>query len=59
MRRTLFWRIYLTLLASLVLAALLIAGLWRLAEDRPFEQWSRVPIRFLDAGLSQEGRRLL
>jgi len=47
--RALFWRIYLTLLASLVAAALLVAGLWRLVEDRPFEAWSRVPVRFLDA----------
>ena len=49
MGRALFWRIYLTLLASLVAAALLVAGLWRLVEDRPFEAWSRVPVRFLDA----------
>src|SRR5258706_8797401 len=49
MGRALFWRIYLTLLASLVVAALLVAGLWRLAEERPFQTWSQVPVRFLEA----------
>jgi len=54
MGRALFWRIYLTLLASLVVAALLVAGLWRLAEERPFQTWSRVPVRFLEAMIPTE-----
>jgi two-component system OmpR family sensor kinase len=54
MGRALFWRIYLTLLASLVVAALLVAGLWRLAEEWPFQTWSRVPVRFLEAMIPAE-----
>jgi signal transduction histidine kinase len=34
-RRSLFWRVYLTLLASLILVALLASGLMHLMADRP------------------------
>ena len=34
MRRHLFWRIYVTLLACLALLAVLGAGLWRIGDDR-------------------------
>lgn len=51
----LFWRIYVTLLASLVVAAMLMALLWSLAGETPAETWSRLPVRLLEATLPPAG----
>jgi two-component system OmpR family sensor kinase len=49
--RRLFWRIYLTLLASLALAALLIALLWHLAGDKRADSLRRMPVHLLEAAI--------
>jgi len=51
MGRQLFWRIYVTLLASLLAAALLVAALWRIADEGPGRPWEHLPVRFLEAAL--------
>jgi two-component system, OmpR family, sensor kinase len=51
MGRQLFWRIYLTLLASLLVAAVLVATLWRVADEGPGRPWEHLPVRFLEATL--------
>jgi two-component system OmpR family sensor kinase len=47
----LFWRIYVTLLASLVAAAMLMGVLWGFAGETPAEIWARMPVRLLEAAL--------
>lgn len=49
--RTLFWRVYLTLLASLVITAVLATLLWAVAGETSFETWRALPIRLLDAAI--------
>ena len=51
MGRRLFWRIYLTLLASLALAAMLIALLWHLAGDKRVDSLRRLPVQLLQAAI--------
>jgi signal transduction histidine kinase len=50
-RRRLFWRIYVTLLASLTLAALLIAVVWHLAGDRRADSLRRMPVKLMEAAI--------
>lgn len=52
--RRLFWRIYLTLLASLALAALLIALLWHFAGDKRVDSLRRMPVHLLEAAIPVE-----
>ena len=47
----LFWRIYLTLLGSLIVAAVLVAMLWSVVGETPLDVWSRMPVRLLEAAL--------
>ena len=49
--RSLFWRIYATLLASLILAAALIALLWGVVGETTGETWSHMPARLLEAAI--------
>ncbi len=49
--RHLFWRIYLTLLASLALAAVLIALLWQMVGDTRVEGFRQMPARLLAAAI--------
>jgi two-component system OmpR family sensor kinase len=49
--RRLFWRIYLTLLASLALAALLIALLLHLTGDRRADSLRRMPVQLMAAAI--------
>ena len=48
-RRRLFWKVYLTLLASLVAVAALMGGLWWLIGDAPRERAGAFHIRLADA----------
>ncbi len=48
-RRRLFWKVYLTLLASLVAVAALMGGLWWLIGDAPRERWGAFHISLADA----------
>lgn len=49
--RSLFWRIYATLLASLILSAALVGLLWNAVGEGPPEQMHRLPARLLEAAL--------
>lgn len=49
--RRLFWRIYLTLLASLAFTALLIGLLWHFAGDTRMEGLRRLPARLMQAAI--------
>ena len=49
--RSLFWRIYLTLLASLVLAAMLMALPFTIGGGNAVGPWTRIPVRLLEAGI--------
>lgn len=49
MRRRLFWKVYATLLASLVLAALAFALLDRIAGSDAERPWPAFQARFLEA----------
>lgn len=49
MRQRLFWKVYATLLASLVLAALAFALLGRIAGSDAERPWPAFPARFLEA----------
>ncbi len=49
--RRLFWRIYLTLLASLAAAALLIALLLHLTSDRRADSLRRMPVQLMAAAI--------
>ncbi len=49
--RSLFWRIYATLLASLILAAALVALLWSALGDSPMHAWREMPVRMLEAAI--------
>jgi len=49
--RRLFWRIYLTLLASLALAAVLIGLLWHLSPNTGVEGLRRLPLRLMAAAI--------
>jgi signal transduction histidine kinase len=49
--RRLFWRIYLTLLASLALSAMLIVLLWHFAGDTRVEGLRRLPVRLMAAAI--------
>ena len=54
LRRSLFWRIYATLLASLLLAAALVALLWGSVGESPMESWRKMPLRLLEAAIPQQ-----
>ncbi len=47
-RRRLFWKVYLTLLASLVAAAFLISGFWTLIGEGPRERLGSFHVRLSD-----------
>lgn len=47
-RRRLFWKVYLTLLASLVAVAVLMGGLWWLFGESSHERWGAFRIRLTD-----------
>jgi signal transduction histidine kinase len=49
LRRRLFWKIYLTMLASLVLVGLLLGTAWRIAGDRLWERWMDLRVQLADA----------
>ena len=49
--RRLFWRIYLTLLASLAVSATVIGLLWHFSQDRRVEGLRRLPVRLLEAAI--------
>jgi signal transduction histidine kinase len=49
MRRRLFWKIYLTILASLVVVALVIAGVWRASGVGLATRWEQNRARFAEA----------
>ena len=49
--RRLFWRIYLTLLASLALAAVLIGLLWHFSPNSGVEGLRRLPLRLMAAAI--------
>ena len=46
--RRLFWKIYLTLLASLVAVAVLIGAFWSLVGENPHERWGAFRIQLSD-----------
>ena len=46
--RRLFWKIYLTLLASLVAVAVLIGAFWSLVGENPRERWGAFRIQLSD-----------
>ncbi|QEN91294.1 HAMP domain-containing histidine kinase [Labrys sp. KNU-23] len=48
MRKRLFWQVYLTLLACLVVLALLVGTLWRIAGDTAGERWGALRVRLTD-----------
>jgi signal transduction histidine kinase len=48
-RRRLFWKVYLTLLASLVSVVVLMGALWWLMGESPRERWGALRIRLGDA----------
>jgi signal transduction histidine kinase len=50
-RRRLFWKVYLTLLASLVAVALLIGAFWGLVGENARERWSAVHLRLEDLNM--------
>ncbi|WP_413991579.1 sensor histidine kinase [Labrys okinawensis] len=47
-RKRLFWQVYLTLLACLIMLALLVGTLWRLTGSDPGERWGAFRIRLTD-----------
>ncbi len=47
-RKRLFWQVYLTLLACLVVLALLVGTLWRMAGDTAGERWGALRVRLTD-----------
>ena len=47
-RRRLFWRIYITLLISLIIVAMLIVGLWRIFAPSPFARIGELRIHLAD-----------
>ncbi len=47
-RRRLFWRIYLTLLCSLVVVAILMGGLWWLLGETPRDHWGAFHLALTD-----------
>lgn len=49
MRRRLFWKIYLTILASVVVVALIIAGIWRASGVGLAERWDEKRTRFAES----------
>lgn len=49
MRRRLFWKIYLTILASLIVVALVIAGVWRASGIGLATRWEQNRLRFAEA----------
>ncbi|MDB5407997.1 MAG: integral rane sensor signal transduction histidine kinase [Rhodospirillales bacterium] len=55
-RRRLFWKVYLTLLASLVSVAVLMGALWWLMGEGPRERWVAMHVRVNDAiALERDG----
>ena len=52
--RRLFWRIYLTLLASLAVSAVLIGLLWHFSGDRRVEGLRHFPLQLLEAAIPLE-----
>jgi len=48
LRRRLFWKVYLTLLASLVVVALLVGGFWSLVGEAPRDRWGELHVRLED-----------
>lgn len=48
-RQRLFWQVYLTLLACLVVLALLVGTLWRMAGDAAGERWGALRVQLTDA----------
>ncbi len=55
-RKRLFWQVYLTLLACLVLLALLVGALWRLTGDNAGQRWGAFRIRLTNELLKTEGQ---
>jgi signal transduction histidine kinase len=47
-RKRLFWQVYLTLLACLMVLALMVGSLWRLTAGEPGERWGAFRIRLTD-----------
>jgi signal transduction histidine kinase len=47
-RRRLFWKVYLTLLASLVAVAVLMGAFWWMMGESPRERWGEFHIRLAD-----------
>jgi signal transduction histidine kinase len=47
-RRRLFWKVYLTLLSSLVAVAVLMGSFWWLVGESPHERWGAFHIRLSD-----------
>ena len=47
-RRRLFWKVYLTLLASLVAVVMLMGGLWRLLGEAPRARWGAFRLQLSD-----------
>ncbi len=54
-RKRLFWQVYLTLLACLVVLALLVGALWRLTGDNAGQRWGAFRIRLTNELLKTEG----
>ena len=48
-RRRLFWRVYLTLLVSLVMVAVIMAGLWRAFGNTPWERFGALRIHLANS----------
>ena len=52
-RRRLFWKVYLTLLASLVAVAVLMGTFWGLVGEYPHDRWGAFHIRFADLAVPE------
>jgi signal transduction histidine kinase len=53
LRRRLFWKIYLTMLAGLVLVGLLVGAAWRVTGDRPWAKWRALQDQLAEVSLPQ------
>ena len=54
MHRRLFWKIYLTLLSSLVVVAILMGGLWWLLGETPHDRWGAFRIHLTDQLVTEQ-----
>jgi signal transduction histidine kinase len=54
-RRRLFWQVYLTLLACLIILALLVGALWRVTGDTSGDRWGAFRIRLTNELVKAEG----